>query len=170
MSRSYSSRPSVYPSPAPPSHWTALESCSLQLSNTTTHLQGSIQILDEATRDLPRLATVIDSNRVYDLIPVSSIHSAQEALKSSMSPQITHLVQRAEDGLSTLKEKERSLRARVEKRKALVNPELPVRMASRDQVESLEGRLEQLRRRKEELGKEVEGLDREVDRRLAGRA
>lgn len=51
-----------------------------------------------------------------------------------------------------------------------MNPELPVRMASRDQVESLEGRLEQLRRRKEELGKEVEGLDREVDRRLAGRA
>jgi len=58
----------------------------------------------------------------------------------------------------------------VEKRKALVNPELPVRVGSKDQVESLEARLEELRRRKQSLGKEVEGLDREVDRRLAGRA
>lgn len=58
----------------------------------------------------------------------------------------------------------------MEKRKALVNPELPVRVGSKDQVESLEARLEELRRRKQSLGKEVEGLDREVDRRLAGRA
>lgn len=51
-----------------------------------------------------------------------------------------------------------------------MNPELPVRVGSKDQVESLEARLEELRRRKQSLGKEVEGLDREVDRRLAGRA
>ncbi|GAA5940031.1 DASH complex subunit SPC19 [Sporobolomyces koalae] len=162
-------RPSMYPRPPPPSHWTALESCSIQLAHSCQHLQSSIQILHEATHDLPRLATVIDSTRVYDLIPGTEIDTAQELLRLEMSPQIDQLVSRAEVGLEVLKERERALRSRVEKRKLLINPDLPVRSGAEEEVELLERRLEDLRKRKEVLGKEVETLERQVEHRLANK-
>ncbi|GAA5963698.1 hypothetical protein JCM3765_003549 [Sporobolomyces pararoseus] len=168
MSRQTFGRASLYPVAPPPSHWTALEHCSLQLAQCSMHLQSSIQILDEATRDFPRLASVIESTRVYDLIPSNEIKSAQKALENEMSPQIQELIVRAETGLETLKKRERELQTRVEKRKQYLNPDLPVRTGAREEVELAERRLQELRRKKEQLGLEVEGLEREVETRLAG--
>ncbi|GAA5884166.1 hypothetical protein JCM16303_005951 [Sporobolomyces ruberrimus] len=163
-------RSSMYPVAPPQSHWTALDHCSLQLAQSSLHLENSIQILHEATCDFPRLASIIDSTRVYDLIPSREITNAQESLKKEMSPQIEQLVSRASFGLESLKEREKSLRLRVEKRKQLLNPpELPKRSSSKEEVELLERRLGELRKRKLVLGDEVEGLEREVEKRLAGR-
>ncbi|GAA5904287.1 Spc19p [Sporobolomyces salmoneus] len=162
-------RSSMYPVAPPLSHWTALEHCSLELAQSSLHLQSSIETLSTATPDLPRIASILSSHRVYDLLPSSEIRQAQEQVKREMEPQIEGLVERAEGALGGLKEREKALRARVEKRTQLLNPELPRRVGTKEEVELAERRLAELKRRKERLSEEVEELEREVERRLAAK-
>ncbi|KDE05175.1 hypothetical protein, variant [Microbotryum lychnidis-dioicae p1A1 Lamole] len=70
-----------------------------------------------------------------------------------MKPQISELIQRAENGLETMKKRERLLRTRVEKRATLPS-QAPLVAPS---LGALESQLEALRQKKEALGKQVEG-------------
>lgn len=103
----------MYPVAPPASHWTALDNCSLQLAQSCAHVHNAIEILDDVTRDFPRLATVVDSTRVYDLVPAREIADAQEHLRAEMSPQIQSVIDRAEVALDSLKDKEKQLKSRA---------------------------------------------------------
>ncbi|KDE05174.1 hypothetical protein MVLG_04417 [Microbotryum lychnidis-dioicae p1A1 Lamole] len=74
-------------------------------------------------------------------------------LANEMKPQISELIQRAENGLETMKKRERLLRTRVEKRATLPS-QAPLVAPS---LGALESQLEALRQKKEALGKQVEG-------------
>ncbi|GAA6024434.1 hypothetical protein JCM11491_001734 [Sporobolomyces phaffii] len=172
MSTRFSARASMYPTAPPPSHWSALEQCSLHLAQSSFHLETSIDTLDEATRDFPRLASVIESNRVYDLVPGREIVAAQRAIDHEMRPRIERLVDSASVGLERLKESERQLRERVDRRRAHrsdVAARLPRRTGSDEEVAALERTLARLRSDKDRLGADVARLEREVDDRLAAR-
>ncbi|CEQ40333.1 SPOSA6832_01931, partial [Sporobolomyces salmonicolor] len=106
-------RPSMYPGPPAPSHWAALEACSQALQASCSNVHSAIGILHEETADLPRLAGVVHSRRMFDLVTEPEVFSAQRALANEMGPQITELIRRAEDGLEGLKARERGLRAKV---------------------------------------------------------
>ncbi|GAA6063712.1 hypothetical protein JCM10212_006826 [Sporobolomyces blumeae] len=163
-----SARQSMYPTPPSPSHWTALEGCSLALSQASQHLNGAIDVLHEGTFDLPRLSRVIHSRRAFDLVPSLEIQSAQASLRTEMSPQIQALVERAERGLEGLKDKERALRNRLDKRNQPAAP-LATRTSSPSELALLERRLDELRTKKERMGREVERLEGEVRKGLEGR-
>jgi DASH complex subunit SPC19 len=53
------------------------------------------------------------SFQAFDTVTESEVQSAQRALASEMSPQITELIDRAEAGLEAMKKREKLLRAKV---------------------------------------------------------
>ncbi|GAA5885639.1 hypothetical protein JCM6882_007508 [Rhodosporidiobolus microsporus] len=174
MSRT--ARQSLYPSPAPPSHWSALSLCSAALSTSLGNVQSAVEILDQGTRDLPRLAGIVQSRRMFDLITEPDVLSAQRALANEMRPQIEELISRAEGGLEGLKERERGLKAKLDKRtassSARSHPSSSSSSAediSQDELDALEQKLAELQRRKERLGREVEVLEERAAGAVGGR-
>ncbi|GAA5830755.1 hypothetical protein JCM11251_001063 [Rhodosporidiobolus azoricus] len=159
MSRT--ARQSLYPTPAPPSHWSALSSCSAALATSLGNVQSAVEILDQGTRDLPRLAGIVQSRRMFDLVAEPEILSAQRALANEMRPQIEELISRAEDGLEGLKQRERGLKAKLDKRStnSASRSQTPAEQVSQDDLDALEVKLAELQRRKERLGREVEVLE-----------
>ncbi|GAA5826343.1 hypothetical protein JCM3770_000130 [Rhodotorula araucariae] len=156
-------RQSMYPAPPSSSHWTALEQCSYALQASCANVQEAVQVLHEATVDLPRLASIVQSRRMFDLVTEPDVFSAQRALANEMSPQIEELIGRAEDGLEGLKQRERALRTKVDKRAtASSRATTPVTVAQ-DELDALEQKLAQLQQRKERLGREVELLEDKVE-------
>lgn len=111
------------------------ERCTLtSLRSAGTQLESAVGILHQGTVDLPRLAGIVQSRRVrapsrlhprftlltprfrrqmFDLVTEPEVFAAQRALANEMAPQIDELIRRAEDGLEGLKQKERTLRAKV---------------------------------------------------------
>ncbi|GAA5997732.1 Spc19p [Rhodotorula paludigena] len=152
-------RQSMYPAPPPPTHWNALEQCSAALQASCANVRSAAGILDQGTMDLPRLATIVQSRRMFDLVTEPDVFAAQRALANEMSPQIEELISRAEDGLEGLKQRERALRARVDKRSAAASRPQASVTVSQDELDVLEQKLAQLQQRKERLGREVELLD-----------
>ncbi|BGP47827.1 hypothetical protein JCM10450v2_003692 [Rhodotorula kratochvilovae] len=156
-------RQSMYPAPPSASHWAALEQCSYALQASCANIHEAVEVLHEATVDLPRLASIVQSRRMFDLVTEPDVFSAQRALANEMSPQIEELIGRAEDGLEGLKQRERALRAKVDKRAtASSRAATPVTVAQ-DELDALEQKLAQLQQRKERLGREVELLEEKVD-------
>lgn len=51
--------------------------------------------------------------KAFDIVTESEVVAAQRALASEMSPQITELIDRAENGLETMKKREKTLREKV---------------------------------------------------------
>ncbi|GAA5968729.1 hypothetical protein JCM11641_000712 [Rhodosporidiobolus odoratus] len=112
MSRT-AARPSMYPTPSTPSHWQALSACSAALQASCAHMQGAVGILEQGTCDLSRLAGIVQSRRMFDLVTEPEVFSAQKALANEMRPQIEELITRAETGLEGLKEREKGLKVKV---------------------------------------------------------
>ncbi|GAA6007671.1 hypothetical protein JCM10207_004835 [Rhodosporidiobolus poonsookiae] len=164
-------RQSMYPAPPQPSHWSALEACSAALAQSCFHVQRAVEVLHQGTEDLPRLAAVVQNRRMFDLVLEPDVASAQRALGDEMRPQIEELISRAEGGLERLKERERELRGKLDKRASHPSTRsAPVSVPQSD-LDALELRLAQLRRQKEREAREVEMLDEEIERRRAkGRA
>ncbi|GAA6027649.1 hypothetical protein JCM8097_007964 [Rhodosporidiobolus ruineniae] len=160
MSRT--ARQSLYPAPAAPSHWSALSSCSAALANSCANVQSAVEILDQGTRDLPRLASIVQSRRMFDLVTEPDVVSAQRALANEMRPQIEELVRRAEGGLEGLKERERGLKAKLDKRHTSRLPDTQPISTPRTELDALEQKLAQLQQRKERLGREVELLEEQA--------
>ncbi|GAA5849539.1 hypothetical protein JCM8547_000489 [Rhodosporidiobolus lusitaniae] len=166
MSRT--ARQSVYPAPAAPSHWNALAACSAALATSCNNVQSAVEILDQGTRDLTRLAGIVQSRRAFDIVTEPEVIAAQRALANEMRPQIEELISRAEGGLEALKERERTLKAKLDKRAAQSSrPDEPI-SASQGDLDALEQKLAELRQRKERLGREVELLEEKTA--AAGRA
>ncbi|BGP24328.1 hypothetical protein JCM10295v2_003238 [Rhodotorula toruloides] len=157
MSRT--ARQSMYPSPPGASHWTALDACSAALQASCSNLESAVGILHQGTMDLPRLAGIVQSRRMFDLVTEPEVFSAQRALANEMAPQVDELIRRAEDGLEGLKQKERTLRAKVEKRQAAASRSQAPITVDQSELDTLEQKLASLQQKKNRLGREVEALD-----------
>ncbi|KAK4047018.1 DASH complex subunit spc19 [Microbotryomycetes sp. JL201] len=152
-------RQSVYPAPPAPVYWSALESCSSSLQLACASLNNATSTLDQGTFDFPRLATVVQSRRAFDLVTESEVQDAQRSLAAEMGPQITELIDRAEAGLEQVKKRERALKAKVEKRAAV--PARP--HAEPPNISALERQLKSLQKKKDMLSTTVDRLDRQAD-------
>ncbi|KAK4056825.1 hypothetical protein OIO90_002075 [Microbotryomycetes sp. JL221] len=152
-------RQSVYPAPPAPIYWSALDSCSSSLQSACTSLTNATVTLEHGTFDFPRLAQVVQSRRAFDLVTESEVQAAQRALAAEMGPQITELIQRAEQGLETVKKREKALRQKVDKRSVV-----PTRtQAEPPNVSALERQLKSLQKRRDMLSTTVERLDRQAE-------
>ncbi|KAN0132601.1 Spc19 domain containing protein [Lactarius tabidus] len=71
------------------------------------------QLLRNGTRDLPRMAHVLDNQRVFLLVDESTVKKYKADLSDEIEPQITELVSRAEKGLEALQKKRLLLQTKV---------------------------------------------------------
>ncbi|KAF9735657.1 hypothetical protein PMIN02_009390 [Paraphaeosphaeria minitans] len=90
----------------------ALEGCVGSLRSSMQLLDSSINILDEATNDFPRLEKVLQTTRHFELISEPDLQSAQSALLSEIRPEIESLLTRVQNYLDKLERREQSLIAK----------------------------------------------------------
>lgn len=106
--------------------------CVTSLQSSLTLLNSSIAVLNNGVRDFPRLSRVLNTQRVcfiqllvgnlhanqsiqhFELIPESTLVSAQSALLSSITPELNSLLSRVENYLGRLERQEKSLIAKAE--------------------------------------------------------
>ncbi|KAL8794751.1 MAG: hypothetical protein Q9195_002705 [Heterodermia aff. obscurata] len=156
----------------------ALSSCVSSLRSTNQLLSSSISILDSGVNDFPRLAKVLQTTRHFELLPESSIQSAQRDLLASLTPEVNSLLARCELHLDRLERREQALIARCE----LLEGRLSSSGEEARRASSLSGgksrasesgesnerevlRLKQMRAKKERLQYAVERLELQAKQR-----
>ena len=82
------------------------------LKQSTSLLNNSLSILDQGTKDLPRLSKVLQQTRHFELTPSSSLASAQQAVLSELGPEVERLLARVEAVIERREGREEWLRAR----------------------------------------------------------
>ena len=119
----------------------ALSGCVSSLQSSIALLDSSIQILDAGVHDFPRLSNTLQTTRVrispspslhrlshplplrlartltphqhFELLPESTLQSAQAALLASITPEIQRLLARVETHLDRLARREQALVAKA---------------------------------------------------------
>ncbi|KAK6353357.1 hypothetical protein TWF696_005325 [Orbilia brochopaga] len=92
----------------------ALSGCVASLTLSTETLQTTIQVLDAAVADYPRLAKVLSSHRHFELVSQSDLQTAQSLLSSTIAPEADRLLKETEKHIHRLELKERKLIADAE--------------------------------------------------------
>jgi DASH complex subunit SPC19 len=92
----------------------ALSGCVLSLRSSMQLLESSISILDSGVYDYPRLSSVLQTTRHFELVSESSLLTAQSALLSELQPEVHNLLGRVETYLDKLERREKSLMAKAE--------------------------------------------------------
>lgn len=91
-----------------------LSSALTSLRTSTDLLSSSISILDSGISDLPRLSKVLSQTRHFELLPSSTLHTAQENVLAELTPEIESLLSRVESQVERLERREQGLRAKWE--------------------------------------------------------
>lgn len=110
-----------------------LYTCARIFEDSVDLLGSSLASLERATRDTPRLKQVLDTQKVFGLVPERDIQNAQARLKSETHPQITYLLEKLEKEVARLRRKKASLESDFNLRKVRLESVL-----RKDSVESLE--------------------------------
>lgn len=84
------------------------------LRNSTYTLSSTLSILDAGISDLPRLSHVLSQTRHFELLPLSTLQTAQDEVISELAPEVERLISRVEGYVDRLEVRERGLRARAE--------------------------------------------------------
>lgn len=92
----------------------ALASCVTSLRSSNTLLSSSISILDSGVSDFPRLTKILQTTRHFELLPTSTLSTAQASLLASLTPEIASLLSRVETHLDKLERREQALIARCD--------------------------------------------------------
>lgn len=91
---------------------TSLQGGLSSLQASTALLSSSLAILEAGVSDFPRLTKVLSQTRHFELLPSSTLSSAQDALLVELTPEVESLLTRAETYVERLERKENSLKAR----------------------------------------------------------
>ncbi|KAF3917320.1 hypothetical protein AA313_de0210467 [Arthrobotrys entomopaga] len=92
----------------------ALSGCVASLTLSTETLQTTIDVLDSAVSDYPRLSKVLASHRHFELISQTELQTAQTLLSSTIQPETERLLKETEKHIHRLELKERKLIADAE--------------------------------------------------------
>ena len=148
-----------------------LSSSVSSLTNSLQLLQSSISTLSTGVADLPRLSSVLASTRHFELLPESTLLSAQKSLLGEIVPGVERLLKVATEEVEKVERREEGLRARSELLEGRLEREEGKRRSSVGRKGSLgrgvkvEGggekavELKRLRREKERLKYAVERLE-----------
>ncbi|KAJ4421045.1 DASH complex subunit spc19 [Gnomoniopsis sp. IMI 355080] len=100
MSHSHSPAPSTY------------SDCVASLRTSLTLLESSVDTLATGVADFPRLGSVLKTVRHYELLPQSTLATAEASLRSEIGPFATHLLDRADRQVERQARKIETLKAR----------------------------------------------------------
>lgn len=92
----------------------SLQGCVSALSSSLSSLRSASENLDKGTHDFPRLATVLQTNRVFDVVAEQKVLEAKHCLIQEVEPHITNLIARIEAELARLAAREKKLKAEAE--------------------------------------------------------
>lgn len=91
-----------------------LEECIDLLLESVGLLTGSLSRLDEATRDVPRLRTVLNTEKVFGLIPETDLEDAKSQLREETHPQIQSIINKVQRELVRLRRRKTNLAGKVD--------------------------------------------------------
>ncbi|TRX93973.1 hypothetical protein FHL15_005051 [Xylaria flabelliformis] len=148
--------------------------CVAALRTSLSFLESSVTTLENGVSDFPRLVSVLKTARHYELIPQSTLQTAEASLRSELSPAISTLLDRADAQIDRVDRRIESLKARAELQQGRLegndNNSRPSRHNAKNNKGSsstqLDGnaklRARVLRQRREALQYSVERLELEV--------
>ncbi|KDQ64211.1 hypothetical protein JAAARDRAFT_187571 [Jaapia argillacea MUCL 33604] len=91
-----------------------LYECVLAMESLCEEVNESQRGLRNGTRDLPRMAKVLDNEKVFLLVDEGTIRQYKSELTDEIEPQIHELISRAEKGIKGLYKRRDILQAKVE--------------------------------------------------------
>jgi len=115
-------------------------------------------LLRSGTKDLPRMNKILENERVFLLVNENTVKRYKSALADEIEPVITELIERAQQGLSTLEKKEHTLQTKVEN--ALLRPRNTAGAGPAQKQEAR--RLQQLIKQRERLEAEVRAAEEDI--------
>ncbi|KAH8167969.1 hypothetical protein CIB48_g242 [Xylaria polymorpha] len=88
--------------------------CVAALRTSLSFLESSVATLESGVSDFPRLVSVLKTARHYELIPQSTLQTAEASLRSELAPAISTLLDRADAHIDRVDRRIESLKARAE--------------------------------------------------------
>ncbi|KAI1749322.1 DASH complex subunit Spc19 [Xylaria castorea] len=88
--------------------------CVAALRTSLSFLESSVATLESGVSDFPRLVSVLKTARHYELIPQSTLQTAEASLRSDLAPAISTLLDRADAHIDRVDRRVESLKARAE--------------------------------------------------------
>ncbi|KAF2220265.1 DASH complex subunit Spc19 [Elsinoe ampelina] len=159
----------------------ALQGCVASLRSSMQLLDSSINILESGVSDFPRLTTVLQTTRHFELVSEADLRDAQSSLLNEIQPEVENLLSRVDTYLDKLERREKSLiakcelqegrlgRASVGRASGSKSPGFGSRQASGQGESGLKGLEEvkamQLRQKKERLSYAVGRLELQANQR-----
>ncbi|TGJ85545.1 hypothetical protein E0Z10_g3184 [Xylaria hypoxylon] len=138
--------------------------CVAALRTSLSFLESSVATLENGVSDFPRLMSVLKTARHYELIPQTTLQTAEASLRSELSPAISTLLDRADAHIGRVDRRIESLRARAELQQGRLenSPSRPKATKSAQLDNSAKLRARVLKQRREALQYSVERLELEV--------
>ncbi|KAI1198261.1 putative mitotic spindle biogenesis protein Spc19 [Nemania serpens] len=88
--------------------------CVAALRTSLSFLESSVTTLESGVSDFPRLMSVLKTARHYELIPQTTLQTAEASLRAELAPAITTLLDRADAHIARVDRRVESLKARAE--------------------------------------------------------
>ncbi|RLV88622.1 DASH complex subunit SPC19 [Meyerozyma sp. JA9] len=76
-------------------HYNSLDSCVSSLSASVELLDDALSALDDATHDVPRIKTVMTTNKVFGLVPSVDLENAKRDIHTEIKPRVQAMVELA---------------------------------------------------------------------------
>ncbi|KAI8953445.1 DASH complex subunit Spc19 [Xylaria longipes] len=95
--------------------------CVAALRTSLSFLESSVTTLENGVSDFPRLVSVLKTARHYELIPQSTLQTAEASLRSELAPAISTLLDRADAHIDRVGRRIESLKARAELQQGRMN-------------------------------------------------
>ncbi|KAI0118227.1 Spc19-domain-containing protein [Nemania sp. FL0031] len=149
--------------------------CVSALRASLSFLESSVTTLESGVSDFPRLMSVLKTARHYELIPQTTLQTAEASLRSELAPAISTLLERADAHIARVDRRVESLKARAELQQGRLDNSSSSTSTSRQQHQqqrsksgsaaldsSAKLRARVLKQRREALQYSVERLELEV--------
>ncbi|TFK24723.1 hypothetical protein FA15DRAFT_669294 [Coprinopsis marcescibilis] len=136
----------------------SLMDCVVAMEDCCEEAFEAQHLLRNGTRDFPRMAKVMQSERVFMLTTEGIVKKYKRGLVDDIEPTVAELISRSEQGLAALQKKEAALRSKLEK--GNTNSKATTGMTAAQKSEAR--RLNLLTKQRERLEEQVRGLEEEV--------
>lgn len=94
-----------------------LKECSKSLKASTDMLQLTLDNLDDATKDVPRLKIVLNTEKVFGVVPELDLENAKINLQNKIHPQINFMISKIENELAKLRRRKANLASKADLQK-----------------------------------------------------
>jgi len=91
-----------------------MENTAASLNSTLSLLRGTNQNLKDGTKDFARLRTILQTNKVFDIVTETDIAEAKVDVAKETEPQILALIEKINVELSRMERKQRSLTSKAQ--------------------------------------------------------